>query len=67
MSMKLAALRKKYPVFVYKGYSYELKNKDLHISYDFAVGDITFKSKVVIKSVPSWLLSQAKQPEKKKS
>lgn len=61
--MKIGELRKKYPTFIYKGYSYELQKEDLHISFDFAVPpDITFQPRVVIKNVPVWLLSPAKQP-----
>jgi UDP-N-acetyl-alpha-D-muramoyl-L-alanyl-L-glutamate epimerase len=52
MSMKVGELRKKYPVFVYKEYSYALKKGDLHIAYDFAVGEIAFRPKVVIKDIP---------------
>lgn len=62
---KLEELRKKYPEFVYKGYSYVLKGGppageagDLHISFDFVVGDIVFKPKVVIKEVPKIDLKQ---------
>ena len=50
--MKLAQLRKQYPVFLYKGYSYKLRGKDLAISFDFRVlPDIRFAPKVVIKNV----------------
>ena len=62
-------LRKKYPEFVYKGYTYETKARDLHISFDFAVparrgggGEIKFRPRVVIKNMPYGLLSRAKQP-----
>ena len=50
--MKLARLRKQYPVFLYKGYSYKLRGKDLAISFDFRIlPDIRFAPKVVIKNV----------------
>lgn len=59
---KIGELRKKYPEFIYKGYSHELKAGDLHLSFDFAVGEIRFQPHVVIKNIPSGLLSRAKQP-----
>lgn len=47
------SLRKKYPYFFYKGYSYTQKRGDLHISFDFAVSpNISFKPKVVVKNIP---------------
>jgi len=49
--MRAAVLRKKYPVFIYHGYSYDLKGRDLHISFVFKVGKITFHPKVVVKNV----------------
>lgn len=48
---KVDELRKKYPEFIYRAYSYEIKNGDLHISFDFAVSEIKFQPKVVIKNV----------------
>ena len=50
-TMKIGELRKKYPEFIYKGYSYELKAGDLRISFDFEVGEIKFRPEVVIKNV----------------
>ena len=58
---KIGELRKKYPEFIYKGYSYELKNNDLHISFDFEVGDIRFKPKVVIKGSTAVAKAMASQ------
>lgn len=49
--MRLKELRKKYPEFIYKGYSYELNNNSLHMAFDFVIGEITFRPKVVIKNV----------------
>jgi len=66
--MKVRGLRKKYPEFVYKGYSYGLKNGDLVISFDFRLGQTRFGPRfgprVIVKNVPAsnWLLSPAKQP-----
>jgi len=62
---KVGELRKNYPEFIYKGYSYEFKGDDLEMSFAFEVPpDISFQPMVVIKNVPasSWLLSRAKQP-----
>ena len=49
--MKAGELRKKYPVFIYKGYEHKIKNNDLVMSFDFAVGDIKFRPKIVVKNV----------------
>jgi len=49
--MKAAVLRKKYPVCTYKGYSYELRKGDLHISFAFKVGEIQFHPRIIVKSV----------------
>lgn len=50
--MKLHTLRKTYPQFFYRGYSYRVAGKDLKISFDFSVPpDIRFHPKVVIKNV----------------
>ena len=62
--MKARELRKKYPTFTYKGYSYEVKDGDLEMAFDFRLGQTRFSPRVVIKNVPakSWLLSPTKQP-----
>jgi len=53
--MKLAALRKKYPAFLYKRYSYKKKGRDLHIAFEFAAPpDIVFHPRVVIQDVPNY-------------
>jgi len=49
--MKAIVLRKKYPVFIYQGYSYELRKEDLYISFEFKVGEITFRPSVLVKNV----------------
>ena len=52
--METEVLRKKYPKFFYRGYTYKLSEGDLHISFDFAVPpDISFVARVVLKNVPS--------------
>ncbi|MDO8655397.1 MAG: hypothetical protein Q7R48_03195 [bacterium] len=50
--MKIRQLRTKYPKFFYKGYSYKLQGRDLHISFDFSCPpDIRFHPKVIIKNI----------------
>ena len=49
--MKIEELRKKYPEFLYKGYSYALKKNDLVMSFRFEIGEIKFRPKVVVKNV----------------
>ena len=51
--MKSDVLRKKYPRFFYRGYSYRLENRDLKISFDFEVPpDISFHPQVIVKNAP---------------
>ncbi|MBI1984965.1 MAG: hypothetical protein HYS60_02530, partial [Candidatus Wildermuthbacteria bacterium] len=58
--MELSLLRRKYPRFIYKGYSFALSKGNLAISFDFAVPaspadgppDISFHPRVLIKNVP---------------
>ena len=51
--MTANTLRKKYPHFFYKGYSYTTKRGYLHISFDFTIPpNISFKPKVVVKNIP---------------
>jgi len=46
------SLRKKYPKFVYSDYSWEIKKKDLVISFNFIIEpDISFKPEVIIRNV----------------
>ena len=50
--MKVDILRKKYPVFLYKGYALKHKGEDLHISFDFAVPpDISFHPTLILKGI----------------
>jgi len=49
--MKLGELRKKYPVFTYEKYDWELKGDNFHVSFSFTVGDIKFNPKVIIREV----------------
>ena len=49
----LSELRARYPQFLYRDFSWELKDGTLAISFDFAIPpDIRFSPKVVIKNVP---------------
>ncbi len=51
--MKISVLRKKYPRFFYRGYTYQYSEGDLHISFDFDIPpDISFHPKVLIKNIP---------------
>ncbi|MFH1657279.1 MAG: hypothetical protein ABH919_02325 [bacterium] len=47
---KVDALRKKYPRFVYKKYSYEKSGNDLIISFIFETGDLRFAPQIKIKN-----------------
>jgi len=50
--MKYEVLRKKYPKFVYKKYSWKVSDNNLNISFDFKIEpDIYFQPKVVIENV----------------
>jgi 7-cyano-7-deazaguanine synthase in queuosine biosynthesis len=49
---KIKDLRKKYPKFIYEGYSYKLFKKDLKIFFDFKIPpDIEFKPEITIKNI----------------
>ncbi len=49
---KVEVLRKKYPKFVYQGYSYKINKNDLKISFDFFIEpDIFFKPEITIKNI----------------
>ena len=49
---KVDVLRKKYPKFVYEGYSYEIFRNDLKIFFDFRISpDIEFHPQLVIKNI----------------
>ena len=60
--MKYKVLRKKYPKFVYKKYSWKISGNNLEIFFDFRIEpNIYFKPKVIIKNIPScarWNLAQ---------
>lgn len=50
--MKASSLRKKYPKFIYKDYSYQVQKKDLKISFYFKIPpDIRFRPKLTIKNI----------------
>jgi len=42
------SLQTQYPEFIYKGYSYEFKNGDLLISFDFRMGEQTFQPTLTV-------------------
>lgn len=47
--MTFEELRDKYPIFIYDGYSYYFKDRELHICYRFQIGDtIRFRPQIVI-------------------
>jgi hypothetical protein len=49
--LKIKALRKKYPKFIYHGYSYKISKNNLEIFFDFEIPPgIKFKPKIVIKN-----------------
>ena len=49
---KINQLRKKYPRFVYKGYSYKITDKDLKVSFIFFIEpDISFAPSLIIKNI----------------
>lgn len=57
--MKLDSLRKKYPRFVYKNYSYRFKRGDLRIYFYFKIEpNIVFRPKIVIKNMPEGRLDK---------
>jgi len=52
LQFKIQNLRKKYPKFVYKSYSWKILNKNLKISFDFKIEpNIYFKPKIVIENI----------------
>jgi len=51
--MKFRDLRKKYPKFIYKNYSYRISGNNLEIFFDFRIPpDIKFHPKVIIENIP---------------
>ncbi len=68
--MKFQTLRKKYPKFIYRGYSYRIsknprtrtssvRGKNLEILFDFvAKPDISFKPKIIIRNVNKKILDR---------
>ena len=52
LQFKIQNLRKKYPKFVYKSYSWKILNKNLKISFDFKIEpNVYFKPKIVIENI----------------
>lgn len=55
----VVALRKKYPRFIYQKYSYQLKGRELQISFRFKVEpDIRFTSYITIKNISAVALKK---------
>jgi len=55
-------LRKKYPTFIYKGYSYKISQDCLEIFFIFEVPpDITFRPKIIIKGVSPYRFRKIKK------
>ena len=49
---KTTFLRKKYPLFIYKDYSYKVVGNSLELVFDFKVEpDIYFKPRIIIKNI----------------
>ena len=60
--LKVKTLRKKYPKFIYQGYSYKISKNNLEIFFDFEIPpDIYFKPKIVIKNVKEKQLGKIKK------
>ncbi len=49
--MNYLELRKKYPEFIYKEYSYKIVGENLEVEYLFNVDDIVFKPKIIFKNI----------------
>lgn len=50
--MKAEFLRKKYPIFVYNKYSFEILNNDLKMFFDFEIEpDINFRPEIIIENI----------------
>lgn len=57
--MELEFLRKKYPQFVYRSYSWKIVGKDLNIFFNFAVKPgLKFSSKIVIKNIDQNIIQE---------
>ena len=58
MNLKFDELRKKYPVFTYQGYEYNVEEENLSVEYHFKIGDeIEFSPKMTLylgKYTPDW-------------
>jgi tRNA(Ile)-lysidine synthase TilS/MesJ len=57
--MKLKDLQKKYPVFVYESYSYEISGKNLKVFFNFKISGIVFKPEIIIENVDLRLIKKA--------
>ena len=60
--MKAKVLRKKYPKFIYRDYSYKVSKKSLEIFFDFQIEpDIYFKPKLVIENIDKSQIKKIKK------
>ena len=60
--MNIKLLRKKYPKFIYKDYSYKVSKKGLEIFFDFEIEpSIFFKPKVVIENIDQSQIKKIKK------
>ena len=51
--MRTNFLRKKYPKFIYKNYSWKISKNNLEIIFDFRIPpDISFQPKIIIENIP---------------
>ena len=56
LQFKIQNLQKKYPRFIYENFSYQIKNNNLEISFNFSIEpDIKFQPKIIIKNIPQKL------------
>ena len=61
-NIKLKKLRKKYPKFIYKNYSWKISGNNLNISFDFQIEpDIFFKTEVIIKNINKLKIKQIEE------
>ncbi|PIP23147.1 MAG: hypothetical protein COX37_00035, partial [Candidatus Nealsonbacteria bacterium CG23_combo_of_CG06-09_8_20_14_all_39_17] len=50
--MRFEELRKKYPKFVYQGYSYRISDRNLEIFFEFRIGsEFIFNPKITIENI----------------
>ncbi len=49
--MKYSELKRKYPKFIYENYSHKISGRNLEIFFNFSVGNIRFRPKIIIENV----------------